>query len=74
MDKTIVDVLNAFPAGSFLLFLFSVGTLIFTYRKKWKDTKKEISDEGGEIALKNKKEEGAGNNLTIEAYKVSKNS
>ena len=71
MDKTIVDVLNAFPAGSFLLFLFSVGTLIFTYRKKWKDTKKEISDEGGELALKNKKEEEESNNINLLLTKMN---
>lgn len=71
MDKTIVDVLNAFPAGSFLLFLFSVCTLIFTYRKKWKDTKKEISDEGGEIALKNKKEEEESNNINLLLSKMN---
>ena len=71
MDKTIVDVLNAFPAGSFLFFLFSVGTLIFTYRKKWKDTKKEISDEGGEIALKNKKEEEESNNINLLLSKMN---
>lgn len=71
MDNSIVNVLNAFPAGSFLLFLFSIVTLIFTYRKKWKDTKKEISDEGGELALKNKKEEEESNNINLLLTKMN---
>ncbi len=71
MDNSIVNVLNAFPAGSFLLFLFSVGTLIFTYRKKWKDARKEISDEGGELALKNKKEEEESNNINLLLTKMN---
>ena len=52
MDTEVVKFLNNFPAGSFLLFVFGIVTLIATYYKLWKTKKQEISDMGGELALK----------------------
>lgn len=63
MDTEVVKFLNNFPAGSFLLFVFGIVTLIVTYYKVWKAKKQEISDKGGELALKDQQEKTESSNI-----------